>query len=313
MAATSFSTILQGLRKEKKVTQEMLANHLGVSPQAVSKWENGSYPEGDLLPRIADYFSVSIDYLYGRAEKDTPITQKVLMHFKELLQEEQAAGTDMSGIAKFWEEMYAVIWAVQISPWGGITEYFDRLIADRDDTRAASVMFNNYGYSYMNLDRGNEFYMLLKKSSLDAGFAHWMKHSGKVRELFRVLSSEDNVKVLMYLYSLGYDEYANAATISAETGVPTEKTEKLMEYLLGDITEEKAGKYPLCKIRVAMKDGRTEVAYGVDMNLAGLLFGIFNIADSYVHNPYGYNMQIANRTEPWIDPASVRQEHKGKK
>ena len=52
----AFSTTLQSLRKEKKVTQEQLATHLGVSPQAVSKWENGSYPEGDLLPRIADFF-----------------------------------------------------------------------------------------------------------------------------------------------------------------------------------------------------------------------------------------------------------------
>ena len=63
----SFSSALQSLRKEAKVTQEELAQNLGVSAQAVSKWENGSFPEGDLIPRIADYFHVSIDYLYGRA------------------------------------------------------------------------------------------------------------------------------------------------------------------------------------------------------------------------------------------------------
>ena len=72
-----FSTTLQALRKEKKVTQEQLANFLGVSPQAVSKWENGSYPEGDLLPEIADYFGVSIDYLYGRCDREKSIEEKV--------------------------------------------------------------------------------------------------------------------------------------------------------------------------------------------------------------------------------------------
>ena len=71
----SFSSALQSLRKEAKVTQEELAQNLGVSAQAVSKWENGSFPEGDLIPRIADYFHVSIDYLYGRAGKETGIEQ----------------------------------------------------------------------------------------------------------------------------------------------------------------------------------------------------------------------------------------------
>ena len=55
---TVFSTNLQQLRKKRGVTQEQLANHLGVSPQAVSKWENGSYPEGDLLPKISEYFGL---------------------------------------------------------------------------------------------------------------------------------------------------------------------------------------------------------------------------------------------------------------
>lgn len=65
---TVFSAHLQKLRKEHNVTQETLAAHLGVSPQAVSKWENGSYPDGDLLPKIADFFGVSIDYLYGKGK-----------------------------------------------------------------------------------------------------------------------------------------------------------------------------------------------------------------------------------------------------
>lgn len=75
---TTFSAQLQKLRKDRKVTQEQLAAHLGVSSQAVSKWENGSYPDGDLLPKIADFFDVSIDYLYGRADRDVPVTQQII-------------------------------------------------------------------------------------------------------------------------------------------------------------------------------------------------------------------------------------------
>jgi len=52
------------LRKEKGVTQEKLAEFLGVSTPAVSKWEtNQSFPDITLLPEIASYFDVTIDYL----------------------------------------------------------------------------------------------------------------------------------------------------------------------------------------------------------------------------------------------------------
>ena len=55
---------IKKLRRKRKVTQEQLAKQLGVTPQAVSKWEEGlAYPEIHLLVPIADYFSVTVDYL----------------------------------------------------------------------------------------------------------------------------------------------------------------------------------------------------------------------------------------------------------
>ena len=52
------------LRKKNDVTQDKLAYHLGVTPQAVSRWESGvCYPDMNALPAIADYFSVSMDEL----------------------------------------------------------------------------------------------------------------------------------------------------------------------------------------------------------------------------------------------------------
>ena len=61
-----FSDNIRSLRKERELTQEALAVFLGVTFQAVSKWERGeSYPDIELLPKIADFFNVSTDYLLG--------------------------------------------------------------------------------------------------------------------------------------------------------------------------------------------------------------------------------------------------------
>lgn len=55
---------LKALRKEKQITQEVLADVLGVSYQSVSRWELGvCYPDMELLPSIANYFGVTIDQL----------------------------------------------------------------------------------------------------------------------------------------------------------------------------------------------------------------------------------------------------------
>lgn len=57
---------IQKLRKESGLTQEKLAALLGVSFQAVSRWENGvAYPDIELIPRLAFVFGISIDSLLG--------------------------------------------------------------------------------------------------------------------------------------------------------------------------------------------------------------------------------------------------------
>lgn len=59
-----FGTNLKQLRKDKNLTQEELAEYLGVSPQTVSKWENNlSMPDISALPVMADYFGISLDSL----------------------------------------------------------------------------------------------------------------------------------------------------------------------------------------------------------------------------------------------------------
>ncbi|MBQ7874784.1 MAG: helix-turn-helix domain-containing protein [Oscillospiraceae bacterium] len=63
---------IRQLRRKNKRTQEALAEALGVTSQAVSRWESGgSYPDMNLIPSIANYFGISIDELFGYTNKRT--------------------------------------------------------------------------------------------------------------------------------------------------------------------------------------------------------------------------------------------------
>ncbi|MDR0935621.1 MAG: helix-turn-helix transcriptional regulator [Oscillospiraceae bacterium] len=61
---------LKRLRRGRDITQEELSTLLGVSPQSVSNWERGDcYPDTELLPKIAYYFEVTLDELFGMSNQ----------------------------------------------------------------------------------------------------------------------------------------------------------------------------------------------------------------------------------------------------
>ncbi len=66
MDTNTLGMTIAKLRRDRQIKQEELANFVGVSVQAVSKWENGGMPDVELLPKIADFFHVSIDTLFAR-------------------------------------------------------------------------------------------------------------------------------------------------------------------------------------------------------------------------------------------------------
>lgn len=62
---------IKRMRRERDLTQEELASHLGISFQSISKWERGDgYPDITMLPALASYFGISIDELLGMSESE---------------------------------------------------------------------------------------------------------------------------------------------------------------------------------------------------------------------------------------------------
>ena len=74
--------IIKKLRAENNITQETLANAIGVTPQAISRWESeGGYPDIELLPALAEVFLMFrwmnfLDTSYRNENKSSPTLRR---------------------------------------------------------------------------------------------------------------------------------------------------------------------------------------------------------------------------------------------
>jgi len=102
----NISENLKELRKKKNNTQEELAEFLTVSGAAVSKWERGEcYPDIEFLPKIASYYDISMDDLFGMGEikKKERIDEYLAKDYEIFLQEDDRPKQAEKRIA-LWRE-----------------------------------------------------------------------------------------------------------------------------------------------------------------------------------------------------------------
>ena len=84
------------LRKSANVTQEKFADYLGITPQAISRWESeNAYPDIEIIPSIANFFNVTTDELLG---VDIQKKQEKLNEIYNLLKEKSSKGLMDDGI-----------------------------------------------------------------------------------------------------------------------------------------------------------------------------------------------------------------------
>lgn len=101
----SDSNIFKKCRVASKMSQKEAASILNVVPSTLSKWETGvATPDQTILPKIADLYNVSVDYLLGRdaptpAPTDNTITAERL----------RALGIDTDGLENLTDEQLSVI------------------------------------------------------------------------------------------------------------------------------------------------------------------------------------------------------------
>lgn len=291
MAEMIFAKQLQQLRKKKGVTQEQLAGVLGVSAQAVSKWENGSYPEGDLLPKLADYFEVTIDYLYGREKESMSFGQQVVTE----MQKTEFYNDHGEGPGCYFEKMLDLMWAAQIAPWANPAEYYERKVYDTEKGVTVSMVHSDRGYSFMRLNKDLEYGFIMKEP--EGGFAKRFKPKKELAELFAFFGDMDNLRIMFFLMTLNSMDCVEPEVVAKKLGIKTEKAEKALRHLIQygknnnpmirdmQILDEKGNKKPLC---------------AVNPSPISAFLTVLAAMDGFLNPPQSYYIQIGSRSKEWM-------------
>lgn len=298
-ANTVFSATLQKLRKEKGVTQEQLANHLGVSPQAVSKWENGSYPEGDLLPRISEFFGVSISYLYGQESNDISIEQAVMNALSKIQKKHEEDGKSGSNHEEYFKEITDIAWAFQLGFWKNNRDYWYRG-EYTPELRNASSITDDAGYAFFNLNREREFYTIVREP--ENGFANNIKISEKMREFLAFLGKPGVLEILFFMLTLGQSEFVTAETIAGNIGMKADEVEKLLAEMGKFINS--SGNPIFYNIDILEKNGPKD-AYGINISSVCNYITLLLVLDSIMNPIHGFSMQVNNRWKSYFDRETV--------
>lgn len=146
------------MRKERNIKQEELAAYVGVSPQAVSKWENGGVPDTELLPKIADFFEVSVDFLFGRSITDYKNLISALM--------EKIAETP---VEQRFKQVFYYCWDMEralcgiSNPKDGSVEDYEKELDDQEQ-RYSSVI-SDYGFTRMGIANQLQYFLLVPENT----------------------------------------------------------------------------------------------------------------------------------------------------
>ncbi len=198
------------LRKTKGITQEELANVLGVSNQAVSKWESAACcPDITLLPDLARYFEVSIDELMGYKGADTSKDMALQLHnMIDEMETEEAIRFALTAAYMLHASFFAK----------------ENRIRD-SESMIEHAGKKEWGYSLLNLP---EITTLMQEGAVffSANQGCSLSSNSRLRELctmLKILADVPNLKTLYAVYTLTLRNehlYTDIDSIAEKSGLP---------------------------------------------------------------------------------------------
>lgn len=282
---SEFNENLRRIRKEKGFTQEQLADSVGVSAQAVSKWEQQGYPDPAVLPQIADFLDVTIDELYGREiEPEKSIFVRIMEYIHSLDGEERIQAIyELSRTA-----MIATVGECEYRP-------IPPAILDAVDWESHTQIEFESGFALARLNKSLQFALVMPQP--EKGYDDILRYDDEYTRLFSAFSDKDVLRAVYCLDKKGGGTLFTAKALSRQLSVSLEKAQEIVEKLLSlDIIW-----------RANLDDGKDEYGDIYQYKIRGLyLVAFLTFARMLLHKPYSFNYQTNSRNKQYLTGDSYK-------
>ena len=209
-------------RIERNITQEQLGELIGVTTQAVSRWERGGTPDAEILPSIAEVLGVNIDALFGREEQS--LTLLLARRLCQIPREEA------------YRYAFQICWAIENGLVGDISmmdDFMNRFI-DASVTKLGTQtdyyakVITDYGIANIRMSPGLKSFFFLNETG--GSIMEQLEDLDSLRRVFELFSNEKLLKIVAYIYSSPFMPIATSL-ISKNTGISENKVESCMNKL----------------------------------------------------------------------------------
>lgn len=211
----SLSQNIKRLRAAKGLTQEQLASILGVSAQAVSKWETtDTYPDGALLVPLAQALEVSLDELFdyrNAGMRDLYARIRTLLH-------DTPAEAHIPTLRDLCWQIEKGMFNCHNEPGAGYEEEYSP--EEIQNQRHSSYNLSHGGFTHVSNGRA-PFFLLVPTDG--KALSEVIGDGEEMRAVFEVLGDADTMRALLYLLRLPERYVFEAPLLAHECKITEEK------------------------------------------------------------------------------------------
>ena len=216
----SLSANIKRLRLERNLTQGQLAAALGVSSQAVSKWETSeTYPDGSLLVTLANELNVSLDELFGN---ESVSVSDVSGKIKRLI-----CNTEKS---ERFNVARDIGWQIEL----GLFNRRSSIEKKYDPDEIKKLTYSSYNLQdngFTVISNGKEPFFSVFPQPED-GYGHFLNDRDELQKIFAALSHTDTMNALIYLYHKTGTYVFEGSVLANDCGIPDDKIDAVLEDLI---------------------------------------------------------------------------------